>query len=70
MNKCFNLSFGKRLFDLVLTVPALILLSPLLIVLGFLVRLKRMRVLAREEFSRDELAKRLENVLQMVLLKK
>ena len=28
------------------------------------------RKLAREEFSRDELAKRLENVLQMVLLKK
>ena len=59
---------SKRVFDLVLTVPALILLSPLLIVLGFLVRLKRMRVLAREEFSRDELAKRLENVLQCVVL--
>ena len=40
MNKCFYLSFGKRLLDLVLTVPALIILSPLLIVLGFLVRLK------------------------------
>lgn len=40
MKKSFYLSFGKRLLDLVLTVPALIILSPLLIVLGFLVRLK------------------------------
>ena len=40
MKKSFYRSFGKRLLDLVLTVPALIILSPLLIVLGFLVRLK------------------------------
>jgi len=40
MKKSFYLSFGKRLLDLVLTVPALIIFSPLLIVLGFLVRLK------------------------------
>lgn len=40
MNKCFNLSFGKRLFDLVLTVPALVILSPVFVVLAFLVRLK------------------------------
>ena len=40
MNKCFYLSFGKRLFDLVLTVPALVILSPVFVVLAFLVRLK------------------------------
>jgi len=32
--------FGKRLFDLVLTVPALILLSPLLAAIALLIRLK------------------------------
>jgi sugar transferase EpsL len=32
--------FGKRLFDLVLTVPALILLSPLLAAISLLIRLK------------------------------
>jgi len=34
------LSFGKRIFDLVLTVPALVLFSPVLVVLALLVRLK------------------------------
>jgi len=32
--------YGKRLFDLVLTVPALVLFSPVLVVLALLVRLK------------------------------
>jgi sugar transferase EpsL len=40
MNKCFYFSFGKRLLDLVLTVPVLVILSPVFVVLAFLVRLK------------------------------
>jgi len=40
MNKCFYFSFGKRLLDLVLTVPVLVILSPVLVVLALMVRLK------------------------------
>ncbi len=40
MKKSFYLSFGKRLFDLILTIPALVLLSPVLIILALVVRLK------------------------------
>lgn len=40
MKKSFYRSFGKRLFDLVLTVPALVILSPVLVVVALLVRLK------------------------------
>jgi len=36
----FHSACGKRLFDLALTVPALVLLSPVLVVLSLLVRLK------------------------------
>lgn len=35
-----HLSSGKRLFDLVLTIPALVILSPVLVVFGFFVRVK------------------------------
>ena len=40
MDDHLNHSFGKRLFDLVLTVPALVLFSPVLVVLAIFVRLK------------------------------
>jgi len=40
MDDHLNHSFGKRLFDLVLTVPALVILSPVLVVLAIFVRLK------------------------------
>lgn len=40
MDDHLHYSFGKRLFDLVLTVPALFVFLPLLAVLGLLVRLK------------------------------
>ncbi len=37
--KTFYMRFGKRLFDLAVALPALVLLAPLLVVLAFLVRL-------------------------------
>src|SRR5690349_4125605 len=33
-------AFGKRIIDLIITVPALILLSPLMIIVAFLVRIR------------------------------
>jgi sugar transferase EpsL len=39
-NKSFYLAFGKRLFDLALTIPALILLSPILLIVALIVRFK------------------------------
>lgn len=39
-NKYFYLSHGKRIFDLVLTFPALIALSPVLVVTALLVRIQ------------------------------
>jgi len=38
-NKNFYRAFGKRLFDFALVVPALVLLSPVLVVLALLVRI-------------------------------
>jgi sugar transferase EpsL len=40
MNKCFYPSFGKRFFDLVLAIPGFLLISPILIAIAIIVRIK------------------------------
>jgi sugar transferase EpsL len=40
MKNNFYISYGKRIFDLALAVPALIAFSPILVIVAFLVRMK------------------------------